>query len=89
MIADNEVITIRRFIEVLYDELSVGSPPVIPKWVVKAGMMIPFVRGKANRYFKDRVYDISRARDILGYDPSVSTEDGLRRAAMHWKEWHV
>jgi nucleoside-diphosphate-sugar epimerase len=89
IIADKEVITIRKFIEILYDEIGAGSPPVVPGWLINASMKIPFVRRKAERYFKDRVYDISHASDFLGYDPAVSTEEGLRRAAKHWKEKYV
>lgn len=88
-IADSEIITLRRFLEIMYDELGVGPPPVIPEWLVRAAMVIPSVRRKFYRIFKDRVYDISRARDILGYTPRGSTEEGLRRAVKHWKEKHV
>lgn len=85
-IADREVITIRRFLEIVSDELGVGSPPVIPEWVVRIAIVIPPVRKRFFRIFKDRVYDIARARDILGYEPEVSTEEGLRRSARYWKQ---
>ena len=84
MIADKEVITIRKFLEIIYDEMGKGYPPVIPVWVVNFLRWLPPVRKKMNRIFKDRVYDISRARDILGYDPQVSTEEGLRQTVRYW-----
>jgi nucleoside-diphosphate-sugar epimerase len=85
IITDSETITIRKFLEILYDASGAGRPPVVPDWAIKLGLFIPFFRRKADRYFKDRVYDISRARDVLGYDPKVSTEEGLRKTVKHWK----
>ncbi|MDP8299262.1 MAG: NAD(P)-dependent oxidoreductase [Candidatus Tantalella remota] len=85
MVADREVITLRKFVEILADEIYSGRPMVIPGWLVRAAMIIPLLRRKAKRYFKDRVYDISRAEDILGYDPEVSTEEGFRRTVRYWK----
>ena len=85
MIADKEVITLRRFLEILYDELGKGRPPVVPSPVAGFLMAIPFFRKKADKLFKDRVYDITRARDMLGYDPKVSTEEGLRQTIRYWK----
>jgi nucleoside-diphosphate-sugar epimerase len=32
-------------------------------------------------YWKSRAFDISRARAELGYNPSVSLQDGIRRTA--------
>ncbi|MGB2630858.1 MAG: NAD-dependent epimerase/dehydratase family protein [Candidatus Omnitrophota bacterium] len=85
IVADREILTIRKFFELLYDELDAGDPPVVPGWAVKIGMSVPFVKGKINRYFKDRVYDISRGRDLLGYTPAISTEEGLRKTVRYWK----
>jgi nucleoside-diphosphate-sugar epimerase len=88
-VADKEIITIRKFLDIIYDELGSGKPPVIPDWLVRAALAIPPVRRKFDRIFKDRIYDISRAQNILGYDPEVSTEEGLRRTVRHWKEARV
>ena len=85
MVADKEVITIRKSIEIMADELGAKKPIVIPGWAVGAAQLIPPVRKKIRRMFKDRVYDISRITDVLGYVPKVSTEDGLRRTARYWK----
>lgn len=85
-VADEEIITIRRFLEIISDELGAGPPPVIPGWAVKAALVLPPIRRKFQRVFKDRVYDISRARDLLGYEPEVSTEEGLRKMVRYWKE---
>jgi nucleoside-diphosphate-sugar epimerase len=85
MVADKDVITIRKFIEIISDELRAKKPFVIPARAVRAAKALPPVRAKMKRMFKDRVYDISRIVDILGYVPEVSTEEGLRRTARHWK----
>lgn len=86
MVADREVVTLRSFLNILYDEMSGGPPPVIPGWLVGILTLLPPLRRKAERFFKDRVYDISRTSSVLGYDPRVSTEEGLRRTLRHWKE---
>ncbi len=85
MVADKDPITMRRFLEILYDELGAGKPPVIPRWLVKLAMAIPPARKKIKGVLKDRVYDISRAREKLGYTPRVGTEEGLRQVARAWK----
>ncbi|MGB2601564.1 MAG: NAD(P)-dependent oxidoreductase [Candidatus Omnitrophota bacterium] len=86
MVADEEAITLRKFFEICYDELGSSDPPVIPAWIGKILLLIPAVKKRADGYFKDRVYDISRAQDLLGYDPKVGTEDGLRQVIRYWKK---
>ena len=86
MIADKEVITVKEFLGILYDELGAGTPPVISRHLVKLAMAIPLVRRRLEGFFKDRVYDITRATEELGYDPSISTEEGLRKSVRHWKD---
>ncbi len=85
LVADKEIITIRKFIEILYDKLSGTKPPVVPRWLARGILFIPFFKAKADRIFKDRVYDISRAENLLGYVPKVSTEEGLARTVNWWK----
>ncbi len=83
-VADKEIITMKKFLEILYEEVGGGEPPVVPKWIVKLLMVIPYFDKKMEHLFKDRTYDISRAENLLGYSPEVSTEEGLRRAAREW-----
>ncbi len=85
-IADKEVITIRKFLEIVSDELNAERPFIVPGWIVRLGLLLPPLRNRFNRIYKDRVYDITPARDLLGYNPKISTEDGLRRTARHWME---
>ncbi len=35
---------------------------------------------------KDRAFDISKAKRILGYQPKYSLEEGLKRTAEWYKE---
>ena len=86
MVADKEPVTVRKFMEILYDEYNGSRPPVVPRALMKILMIVPPVRKKIKRFFKERVYDISRATDILGYDPKISTEEGLRKTVKYWKE---
>ncbi|MBU1894759.1 MAG: NAD(P)-dependent oxidoreductase [Candidatus Omnitrophica bacterium] len=89
MVADKEVITLKRFVEIIYDELRGRYPPRVPRWLVNILMVFPPFRNKTLRIFKDRVYDITRAVDELGYSPSMSTEEGLRLTVKHWAENRV
>lgn len=88
LVADKDVITLRKFLEILYDEMSGQRPPVMPGWLARAGMVVPPFHGIAKRVFKERTYDISRAQTLLGYDPPMGTEEGLRRTVRYWKSAH-
>jgi nucleoside-diphosphate-sugar epimerase len=86
MAADREIITLRKALEILYDELGKGPPPVIPAKLARFFMFVPLLRKKISRILKDRVYDTTRAVRLLGYDPVVSVEEGLRRMTRHWRK---
>ena len=86
IIADKDPITIRRFVDILYSGLGGRRPPVVPGWLARSVLGAGPVRRRFQRIYRDRVYDISRAREVLGYDPAVSTEDGLSRTVRCWKE---
>jgi nucleoside-diphosphate-sugar epimerase len=88
LVADREVITLKKFLEIAYNELGADSPPVVPGWLTGFLLGIPPFKRKAESFFRDRVYNISRAMDLLGYDPDVSTEEGLRKTIKDWKEKH-
>lgn len=85
IIADREIITIRKFLDMVSVELGVKHPYVIPAWLMRIILLVPFFREKYRRLYKDRVYDISRAERLLGYDPPVSTDEALRRTVRYWK----
>ncbi len=46
----------------------------------------PLYRRRLDFFTKDRAFDISRARNELGYSPKVSLEEGLARTAKWYKE---
>ncbi len=85
IVTDIDIITFRRFLEIVYDEFGVGPPPVVPGWLSRMMMVIPPFRRKVNDFLKERLYDTSRAVEMLGYDPEISTEEGLRRTVRYWK----
>ena len=88
LIADKEVITIKRFLSMLYEYLEAGTPPILPGWISKVLLSLPFLR-KIRSRLKDRTYEITRAQRLLGYNPAVSTEEGLRRTAVEWRKRRV
>lgn len=89
IIADKEIITFRQVIEILYSEMSGRYPPVVPAGLAKILLYMPFLGKKITNTLKDRSYDISRAVSLLGYNPDVSTEEGLRRTVRYWKQRYV
>ena len=84
--ADREITTVRMFFEALYRETGAGRLPMMPGWILKTAMIVPPVRRRIDRLFKERVYDISRAERLLGYVPGVSLEEGIRRTVAYWKD---
>ena len=83
LIADKEILTIKSFLSILYEYLQAGVPPVLPAWISKLLLSLPGLRNIRTR-LKNRTYEITRAERLLGYDPSVSTEEGLRQTAEQW-----
>ncbi len=50
------------------------------------GIEPPLHRRRVELFSKDRCFDISKARRVLGYAPEVSLADGLRRTAAWYRE---
>lgn len=88
LVADRETTTPRAFVNGLYREMGKASPPDVPRWMMKLVMAIPPVGRRVKRLFRERMYDISRARELLGYEPEVMLEEGVRRTVARWKEKH-
>ena len=69
----------------------------IPVWPVWFGGLIceivfkpfrispPIYRRRVDFFVKDRAFDISKAKKILGYSPKVSLDDGLKKTA----DWYL
>ena len=50
------------------------------------GVNPPLYPRRVEFFAKDRAFDISKARRLLGYDPSVDLADGLARTAAWYRE---
>jgi nucleoside-diphosphate-sugar epimerase len=71
------------------------SIPVLPVWVAGLlcemackpfGIKPPVYRRRVDFFVKDRAFDISKAKRLLGYRPGVSLDKGLRITADWYKE---
>ncbi len=49
------------------------------------GIEPPIYRRRVDFFRKDRAFDISKAKQELGYNPKISPQEGLRRTA----EWYI
>ena len=97
-IAGNEYVTLNELVQaiatVLNRPVSKLKFPVWPVWL--AGLMCeivckplsidpPIYRRRVDFFIKDRAFDISKAKRLLGYEPQVSLEEGLQRTAAWYK----
>jgi len=96
ILAGPEVTTLNRLTEIIADEAKVAPPrlhlPVWPFWTAGAicevlcaplGLEPPLYRRRVDFFTKSRAFDISRARQELGYAPAVVLRDGSRRT-LDW-----
>ncbi|MFC5406128.1 NAD-dependent epimerase/dehydratase family protein [Cohnella soli] len=63
------------------------------EWLYRAlpslGQEPPFTRFTVGQLAYSQTLDISKARATLGYDPTISLDEGLRRFADWWRVRHV
>jgi len=98
-IAGEEYLTLNDLIEKIANILNKPVPrtkiPVWPVWfcgllceiVCKPfGIAPPLYRRRVDFFIKDRAFDISKAKRILGYQPQVSLDEGLKITAKWYKE---
>lgn len=94
----NEYVSLNQLVEMISQ---IFNKPVskrhIPLWPVQLaalfcetlcrplGIEPPIYRRRLDFFTKDRAFDITKARRILGYQPRVSLEEGLKRTA----EWYL
>lgn len=91
--------TLAELVRLIARELQVSPPrwhwPVWPFWT--AGLLCemvcvplriepPLYRRRVDFYTKSRAFDITRARTELGYAPTVTLEEGIRRTAEWYRE---
>ena len=69
--------------------------PVWPFWIAGAvcelvctplGIEPPIFRRRVDFFTKSRAFDISRARQELGYEPGVTLHDGISRTLSWYRE---
>jgi dihydroflavonol-4-reductase len=97
ILAGPEYTTLNQLVALIAAELNVPPPrwhlPVWPVWVVGAlceaacvpfGIEPPIFRRRVDFYRKSRAFDTTRARQELGYNPSVDLRTGIHRTA----EWY-
>jgi len=90
--------TLNELVETIADAVGVAPPrwripygPVYAASVVCAalcrlvGVSPPLYPRRVEFFSKDRAFDISRAREVLGYDPAVSLAEGLARTAAWYR----
>lgn len=70
----------------------------IPVGVARAGLFLmesvcsllkmdpPFTRRNLEFFVRDRAYDITRAKKVLGYKPEVGIEEGIRRTVDWYRQ---
>ena len=96
ILAGGEVTTLNDLITLIAREAGVDPPrlhlPVWPFWMAGAaceavcapfGLEPPIYRRRVDFFTKSRAFDISRARQELGYAPRVGLREGVRRT-LDW-----
>ncbi|MEE9294096.1 MAG: NAD-dependent epimerase/dehydratase family protein [Phycisphaerae bacterium] len=99
IIADDHAITINSMVAMLADGLGVPRPGMrLPYVLLKSAAIVceglckplgispPMHRRRAAWFVSSRAFDISRARNELGYSPSVRIEDGIKEMVDSFSE---
>ncbi len=98
-LAGERYTTLNEFVETVARVLEVELPrlhlPVWPLWLGGALCELvcrpfhidpPIYRRRVEFFIKDRAFDISKARRLLNYQPSISLEEGVRRTASWYRD---
>ena len=96
ILAGGEVTTLNELVELVADVARTKPPrihlPVWPVWIAGAacellcapfGLEPPLYRRRVDFYTKSRAFDISRARQEIGYTPSVGLKEGIAKT-LQW-----
>ena len=99
LLAGPRYTTLAELVRVIADEVGVAAPgwrlPVWPVWVAGAlcealcvplRIEPPLFRRRVDFFIKSRAFDTTRARDELGFAPSVDLVDGIHRTAVWYQE---
>jgi nucleoside-diphosphate-sugar epimerase len=98
-IGGNEYVTLNELVAKIAAALEKNTSklrfPVWPIWFAgllcevicqPLGISPPIYRRRVDFFIKDRAFDISKAKKILGYEPQVSLERGLKLTADWYRE---
>lgn len=96
ILAGKEYVTLNYLVSQIAEALGVNLPNQhIPAWPVYAlgylceiickpfGIEPPLYRRRIDFFKKSRAFDISRAKQELGFEPKMDLKEGIRRTA-HW-----
>ena len=99
IIAGGEVTTLNQLVAAIARDAGVTPPslhlPVWPVWLAGAlceavcvplRVEPPLYRRRVDFFTKSRAFDISRARQELGFAPAVSLQEGIRRTLAWYRE---
>lgn len=99
IIAGPEVVTVRQLVDAIKSEIGDQSRiPTLPKPLVWAGCLAlesvakavgrepPFSRRSLKFFTEDSSFDISRAKQRLGFSPPTSLREGLRLTLDHHRQ---
>jgi nucleoside-diphosphate-sugar epimerase len=99
ILAGAEVPTLNELTALIAEEAHVPAPrlhlPVWPVWLAGAacealcaplGIEPPLYRRRVDFFTKSRAFAITRAREELGYAPSMSLRDGVRRTLAWYRQ---
>ncbi|MEE4310669.1 MAG: NAD-dependent epimerase/dehydratase family protein [candidate division KSB1 bacterium] len=97
-----EYVTLNEFVKLLSEVLDVPEPKrKIPVWPVWSAAVLcealcyplkiqpPIYRRRMDFFTKDRAFDISKAKEILGYNPSTELKTALKMTAAWYKEQNL
>jgi nucleoside-diphosphate-sugar epimerase len=100
ILAGGDVTTLNELVALIADVAGVRPPtlhlPVWPFWIAGAlceavcapfGIEPPLYRRRVDFYTKSRAFDITRARQEIGYAPRVGLRDGIART-LDWYRQH-
>jgi nucleoside-diphosphate-sugar epimerase len=99
ILAGGEVSTLNELIAVIAREAGVEPPrtklPVWPFWLAGAaceavcvplGIEPPIYRRRVDFFTKSRAFDITRARNEIGYAPKVGLREGIRKTLAWYRQ---
>jgi len=99
ILAGGEVTTLADLVRITAEVAGVPPPllrlPVWPVWLAGAACEVlcaplkiepPLYRRRVDFFTKSRAFDISRARQELGFRPAVGLRDGIRRTLEWYRE---